>query len=100
MCTYGAYAFLHDAVHLRGREVVKHRPFQLISGEFTPADFQFLRENALMGHAQHDTFFRAAVVGGVQIVNKHQVGHLLDHVQRIGDTARPKRFPKAVDFIF
>ena len=32
---------------------------------------------------------RAGVVRGVQVVNEHQAGHLLDEIQRVGQSAGP-----------
>ena len=92
--------FLHDAVHLCGGKIMEHRPFQLIAGDGPFSDGNLTVKNAFVRQAQHGAFFGALVVGCVQIVNKHQIGHLFHDIQGVGDTACPEDFPETVDFIF
>ena len=33
-------------------------------------------------------------------MDEHEVGHLLHHVQGVGDAAGPEGLPEAVDFVF
>ena len=53
-----------------------------------------------MGQPQHDAILRPDVVGLIQVVYEHEVGHLLHHVQRVGDAPGPEDLPKAVDLVF
>ena len=94
----GEDPLLHGAVHLCRREVVEHAPFELAAVDSTVPDLHLLGEDARIGQTQHGGLACAEVVGVIQIVNEHQIGHLLDHIQRIRQTARPENLPEAVDF--
>lgn len=76
----GKHPPLHRRVQPSGRKVVEHKLFELI--------------------AQNGTLFSALVVGGIQVEDEREIGHLLHHVQGIGNTAGPKGLPIAVNFIF
>ena len=95
----GKHPFLHHRVHLLRRKVPEHRPFQLLARNAPLPDGDLVRKNALVGHPQHGALLGALVVRRVQIMNEHQIGHLLHHVQRIGDAPGPECLPQAVDFI-
>ena len=80
----GENPFLHGAVHLRGGEVVKDAPFELVAVNAARIDPYLSGEDALEGDAEHGGFARAKVVRFIQIVNEHEIGHLLDDIQRVG----------------
>ena len=94
------HPLLHSGVHFSRGEIVKYRPLQLISRNGAVTDFDLVSKDAFVWQAQHGALFGPQIVGIVQIADKHQIGHLLHNVQRVGDAAGPKNFPKAVDSIF
>ena len=96
----GEDPLLHDGVHPPGVKVVEYRPLQLATVDLPVADLHLVRKDALIGQTQHGTLLGAEVVGGIQIMDKHQVSHLLDDVQRVGQTACPENLPQAVYFVF
>ncbi len=53
-----------------------------------------------MRQAQHGALLDPEVACLVQIVDEHEVGHLLHHVQRVGDAAGPENLPEGVDPVF
>ena len=91
---------LHGAVHLRRGKIVKDAPFQLCAVDGLLSDLHFFCKNALIGHSEYGVFHCPGIIRFIQIVNKHQVCHLLDHVQRICQAAGPEDFPETVYFVF
>ena len=94
------HLLLHDGIHFLSWEVVEHRPLELVSRDGALPDAHFLCENALVGQPKHGGLTGPEVVRLVQIVDEHEIGHLLHHVQRVGDAARPEDFPEVIDFVF
>ena len=94
------YPFLHHAVHLRSREIVKHAPLQLGAVHRLVPDLHFLRKDAFERQAQHGAFLRPQGIGSIQIMDEHEIGHLLNHIQRIGQATRPEDFPDTVNSVF
>ena len=92
--------FLHSGIHLRSRKIVKNAPLELTSVHSALADLNITCKNAFVSKPQHRSLFRTGVVGIIQIVNEHQISHLLNDIKRIRETARPENFPKRVDFVF
>ena len=92
--------FLHVGIHLSCGEIAEDGPLQVAAGGLALADENFFRKDAAEGQAEHGGFLRAEVVGVVEIVDEHEVGDLLDHVQRVHEAARCKDVPKAVDAVF
>lgn len=72
---------------------MKNAPFQLISGNLPVSDHDFPRKDTLKGKSQHGAFFQAKIVGVIQVPYKHEIGHLLNDIQRVGETAGPEDFP-------
>ena len=93
------HPFLHGGVHFRCGKIAKYRPLQRIARNGAIPNVHLAGKDAFMRQAQHGALFGPKIVGIVQVANKHQVGHLLHDIQRIGDAARPENLPKAVDFI-
>lgn len=96
----GEYRFLHNGIHLRGREVVEHAPLELAAIHGALTDLYLIGEDALIRQTQHGRLLCPAVVGIVKIVDEHQIGDLLDHIQRVDKAARRENVPKTVDFGF
>ena len=94
------YPLLHDRVHSACVKVMEHRPLQLSAIDLPLADFHFIRKNALEGQTQHGTLFGAEIVGGIQIMDKHQIRNLLDDIQWIHQSACGENVPQAVNSIF
>ena len=91
---------LHDGVHPARGKIVEHRPLERFAVDLAPRDIHFIRKDALERQSEHGTFLCLCVIRVVEIVDKHQVGDLLDDRQRVDDTARREDFPYAVDFTF
>ena len=89
----GENLFLHNSVHLFGRKIVENRPLELLSGDGSLPDTHLFCKNALVVQPKHGAFPGAEVVHFVQIVDKHEIGHLFYHVQRVSNTAGPENFP-------
>lgn len=96
----GKHPPLHRRVQPSGRKVVEHKLFELIAQNGSLPHLHLIDKNAPVGQAQHGTLFSALVVGGIQVEDEREIGHLLHHVQGIGNTAGPKGLPIAVNFIF
>ena len=96
----GEYRFLHNGIHLRGREVVEHAPLELAAIHGALTDLYLIGEDALIRQTQHGRLLCPAVVGIVKVVDEHQIGDLLDHIQRVDKAARRENVPKTVDFVF
>ena len=90
--------FLYGAVHLCCRKIVEYAPFELASVHSTVSGLYFFGKDALIGQAKHSCLFGAEIIGVVQVMDKHQISHLFNDVQRICQAAGPEDFPKAVDF--
>ena len=78
----GEPPLLHDRVHLGGGEVVEHRPLELIARDGPLPYLHLVGKDALMGQSQHDALLGPLVVGGVQVVDEHEIGHLLHHSRK------------------
>ena len=96
----GEHLLLHHGVHLPGGEVVEYRPLELIARDSPLPNLDLLPEHTFVGQAQHGALLGAQIVCLIQIVDEHQVGHLLHHVQRVGNAARPEDLPEGVDLVF
>jgi hypothetical protein len=89
-----------DFEHRRGVFVLQPGPAHLLIGNATAlADLVLaVREDAPL-----DRLFETVglvLFAGVRVIepaHEQQVGDLLDHLERIGDAARPERVPHAVD---
>ena len=96
----GEHHLLHGGVHFACREIVENAPLELCSIHSALPDLYLARKDALVGQTQHSGFFGVGVVAFIEVVNEHQIGHLLDHIQGIRQAARPENFPQAVNFAF
>ena len=96
----GEHHLLHGGVHFACREIVENAPFELCTVHGALPDLYLARKDALVGQTQHSGFFGVGVVAFIEVVNEHQIGHLLDHIQGIRQAARPENFPQAVNFAF
>ena len=96
----GKNILLHDGVHLLCGIIVEHRPFERFAVDLAVADHHLILEDALKRQSEHGAFFGFEVVRVVKVVDKHQIGDLLDNVEGVGQTACPEYFPYAVDFTF
>ena len=96
----GEDPLLDHAVHLARREVVEGAPLELLAGDRALADLHLVGKDTFIGEAQHGRLLGAQVVRVVQVADEHEVGHLLHHVQGVGDAARPKDVPQGVHFVF
>ena len=96
----GEHHLLHGGVHFACREIVENAPLELCSIHSALSDLHLARKDALVGQTQHSGFFGVSVVAFIEVVNEHQIGHLLDHIQGIRQAARPENFPQAVNFAF
>ena len=74
-------------------------PLELFPGHGAVSHLDLSGKNALVGQAQHGTLLGPQVVRLIQVVDEHEVGHLLHHVQGVGDAAGPEGLPEAVDFV-
>ena len=81
---------LHKLIHLFSREVTEYRPFVLVVS----------LKDAGIRQLQHHTAFSFLCIRFVQVVNKHKIGHLLDHIQGICNTACPEHFPEGIYLVF
>ena len=93
------YPFLNDGVHSLSGEIMESRPFQLITINRTISDLYLIRKYAFKRKAQHSCFLGTKVIRVIQILNEHEVSHLLDNIQRICDSSVPKDFPQTIDLI-
>ena len=96
----GEHPLLHDGIHLSGGKVVEHRPFELATRDGPLPHLYLTGKDALMRQAQHGTLLGPLVIGGIQVVDEHEVGHLFHHIQGIRYAAGPEGLPEAVNFIF
>ena len=94
----GEDPLLDGAVHLPGGEVMEHAPLELTAVDTAVANLHVFGKDALKGQPEHGSLPGPGVVRVVQIMDEHQIGHLFDDIQRIGQTACPEDFPKAVNF--
>ena len=95
----GEHQLLHHRVHLPGGEVVEPGPLELFPGHGAVPHLDLPGKNALVGQAQHGALLGSQVVRLIQVVDEHEVGHLLHHVQGVGDAAGPEGLPEAVNFV-
>ena len=95
----GEHQLLHHRVHLSGRKIVEPGPLELLPGHGAVPHRNLTGENALVGQAQHGALLGTQVVGLIQVVDEHEVGYLLHHVQGVGDAAGPEGLPESVDFV-
>ena len=79
----GEHPLLHDGIHLSGGKVVEHRPFELATRDGPLPHLYLTGKDALMRQAQHGTLLGPLVIGGIQVVDEHEVGHLFHHIQGI-----------------
>ena len=93
------HQLLDHRVHPPGIKIPEHRPLQLPPIDFALADGDFACEHALVGQTQHGTLPGPQIVRGIQIVDEHQIGHLLDHIQGVRQSARPENLPQGVNFV-
>ena len=93
------YPFLDNRIHSLCREVVEGRPLKLITINFTVSDFNFICKYALVRKSKHGSFLCAEVICIIQILYKHEVCHLLNNIERIGDSSVPKDFPQTINLI-
>ena len=92
----GEYVLGDHRVHVAGLEVLEPRPTQVVVG--TPSGiFPFGVDPALHGLLQTRGLVLLQGVQVVQTPQKEQVGDLLQNLHGVGDAARPKRVPDAVD---
>ena len=94
------HGVLHDGVRLGGGKVAEHAPLEQLAVNGALTDPHLTSKNALIRQTQHGSFLYPEVVGFVEIVDEHQIGDLLDHVQRVNKAARRENVPKTVNFIF
>jgi hypothetical protein len=83
----------------RRGEVLEARPAQVVVGVAAPADAVVARGEDPARHRRSEPgglvlFQRVQVV---QPAQEEQVGDLLDHLERVGDAARPEGVPDLVD---
>ena len=78
---------------LPGGKVVEHRLFELMARDGPLAHLYLAGKDAPVGQAQHGALLGPLVVGGVQVVDEHEIGHLFHHVQGVGDAAGPEGLP-------
>ena len=93
------HKLLHHAVHLSRREIAENAPFKLRAVDGAVANLHAALEDARVRQPQHRAFLRLDVVAVIQIVDEHQVRHLLNHVQRVRQPARPEDFPQPVNLV-
>lgn len=79
---------------------MENAPLELCTVHSALPDLHFPCKDALIGQTQHGGFFGVGVVAFIEVVNEHQIGHLLDHIQGIRQAARPENLPQAVNFAF
>ena len=87
---------VHDAEHLARLEILEFRPAQV--GVGLAALVFAVREDApLQRRAQRRRLALLDLLHLVEPLDEDQAGDLLDHLQRIGEPARPEIVPDAVD---
>ena len=96
----GEYLLLHHGMHPFSGEVPEHRPLELAARNRLCSDRHLPSENTRVGQAQHGALPGFQAVCVVQVPDEHEVGHLLHHVQGVGNAAGPENLPKGVDFVF
>ena len=79
---------------------MEHRPFELVSVDFSIAYLYFVGKDALVRLSEHDRFLCTEVIGIVEVADKHEVRDLLNDIQRVDKSARRKYVPKSVNSIF
>ena len=79
---------------------MEHGPFELAALDLPVTDLYLPGKDALIGQTQHGALFCPQIIRIVQIPDKHQIGHLFNDFQRIGQAAGPENIPKAVYFVF
>ena len=94
------YPLLHDRVHSACVKVMEHRPLQLSAIDLPLADFHFIRKNALEGQTQHGTLLGTKIISRIQFVDKHQIGDLLNDIQRVYQATCSENVPQAVNSVF
>lgn len=92
----GEHMFAHYAVHLGGSEVLEVRPAQVCVVTPFGVDAQRV-DAALDGLAQADGLVLFQSVQIVEPALKKQIGDLLDHLDRVGNAARPEGVPDGID---
>ena len=87
-----------DAEHLRAGEMLEARPAQVRIG--LAALVLALGEDAPLDRlAERGGLALLQLLHLVKALDEDQVGDLLDHLQRIGEPARPEVVPDAVDLV-
>ncbi len=86
----------HDRIHLPGGEVLETGPAEVVVlatlGVGTLGEDA--RRHRLLQHQRFALFQRMRVI---QPPDEQQVGDLFNHLQRIGNAARPEGIPDSVD---
>ena len=86
------------AEHLRAGEMLEARPAQVLVG--LAALVLALGEDAPLDRlAERGGLALLQLLHLVEALDEDQVGDLLDHLQRIGQPARPEVVPDAVDLV-
>ena len=87
-----------DAEHLARLEMLEARPAQVLVG--LAALVLALREDAPLHRlAERGGLALLQLLHLVEALDEDQVGDLLDHLERIGEPARPEVVPDAVDLV-
>ena len=76
----GKNPLLNNLIHFRRRQIVKHRPLKLLAIDGSPIDGHFFRKDRGIRQAQHFTVLCLSIVHYIQVVNKHEIGNLLNHI--------------------
>ena len=79
---------------------MKHAPLQLAALNGSPAHLHFSGKHTFIRQTEHGRLPGPQVIRVIQIMDKHQIGHLFDDFQRIGQPAGPENFPQTVDSVF
>ena len=79
---------------------MEYTPLKLLAVDGTVTDLHLIRKNALIRQPQHGSFLGPEIVAVIQIMDEHQIGDLLNNIQRVHQSARRKNIPEAVDFVF
>ena len=86
-------------VHVSRREMLEARPTIVRVGTRRPrmVVIAFRKQAALDGRLQPSSFQLFERLQLIQPLDEKQIGDLLDHFQRIGNPAGPKRIPDLID---
>ena len=94
------YKFLHRAVHPGRREIMEGAPLQLLPCNHAVTNLHLSRKDALISKVQHGCFLCMCIICFIQIMDEHQIRHLLNDIERIRQPACPENLPKAVNLAF